>query len=132
MAFEWSIFHPSKNVPLLYDFVVLGENLSGAAFRMTFAATQGAAAVITLNAAAAGLQGVSAAYNSAYLHPVTGAAVGATTLKVQIDEATLKALTFPAAPTALKLAYDLLITPSGLPQRVHAYGTLTIAQGVGD
>ena len=134
MAFEHNILHPSRHVPWLYDFVKYGVDWGSAAFRMTFAAAQGGSAVITLSNAAAGLQGVSATYDAGASHPSTGAIVGATRIKVQIDEATLEGagIGFPAAPTALALSYDLLVTPTASPQQVHAFGTLTIKHGVGD
>ena len=132
MAFKWDILHPSKHVPLLYTFVLLGENLTGAAFKFCAAATQGGSALVTLNAAAAGSEGVSVAYDAAYVHPATGVAVGASTMTAQLNEVTIEALTFGAAPADLVLAYDFLITPSGGVQRVHAYGALTIQQGIGD
>lgn len=139
MAFELNLEHRSKHVPFggAYgdaDIVVIGKDWSAAAFVWAFAANDGAASIdITLNAAAAGSQGVSASYDAGYVHPNTGAVVGATTLRPQIDEATLEALTgWPTAPAAREFYHNLLITPSGEPQLVYCYGTLTVYQGVGD
>ncbi len=132
MAFEWNIVHPSKHVSLIYTFTKIGENWSAATFKLTVADTQGAAALITLNNVAAGSQGVSATYDAGYIHPTSGKVVGATSIIVQIDEATLEALTFPTAPAPKVMAYDLLVTPSGSHQRTHAWGALTVNPGVGD
>ena len=57
--------------------------------------------------------------------------VGASIITPQIDEATLEALTYTGAAD-LVLYHDLLVTPSGLPQRAELYGTFTITQGIGD
>lgn len=129
MAFEKSWIHRNKHTPWLGSFVLVGENVSAATFKMTFAAQQGGAALITLNNATAGTQGVSAAYDAGYVHPSTGAIVGATTITAQVDEATWEALTFPTAPSPLVLAYDLLF---GTPQQPVFYGTFTVYPGVGD
>lgn len=140
MAFELNIEHPSKHVPWAGasgngDIVRLGVDWSGASFKMTFAPSKGGTPIsaMTLVGASAASQGISAAYDAAYVHPTTGAVVGATTIRPQIDEATMEALTWPADVTApLVLYYDLLVTPSGQPQQVFCFGTFTIQPGVGD
>ncbi|PTR08671.1 MULTISPECIES: hypothetical protein [unclassified Novosphingobium] len=140
MAFELNIFHPSKRVPwggasANADLVLVGTDWSAAAFSMSFAATQGGTAIadIQLANAAAGSQGISASYDASYVHPETGAVVGATTIRPQIDEASLEALVWGSDPTAnLVLHYDLLVTPVGGVQQVFCYGTFTIQPGIGD
>lgn len=138
MAFTWNFVHPSRHVPFGgatgdADVVYGLKDWSGATFVMAFAATEGGSAAITLNNAAAGSEGVSASYDASYAHPETGVVIGATTIRAQINEATLEGLTYPSDPGApLILYYDLLVTPSGEPQRVLCKGTLSVYQGVGD
>jgi hypothetical protein len=137
MAFDFDISHPSKRVPFGGasgdgDFVYLGIDLSAAAFVMTFAPQVGSSAVITLTNQTAGTQGVSATYDANYVHPVSGAVVGATIVRPQINETTLEALTWGASDEPLILAYDMLVTPSGGVQYVWFKGTFTIYPGVGD
>ncbi|WP_333840466.1 hypothetical protein [Novosphingobium sp.] len=140
MAFELNIFHPSKHVPWggvsgAADFVRMGVNWEAASFKMSFAASQGATPIgeLSLTNASAGAQGISASYDAGYAHPETGAIVGATTIRPQIDEASLESLTWGSDPSApLVLHYDLLITPTGGPQQVFCFGTFTIMPGVGD
>lgn len=109
--------------------IILGEDLSGAAFAWKFALAEGNAALITLANAAAGSQGVSATYDAAYLHPTSGAIVGATIIVPQIDEATLEDAQFDGVGS---LFHTLYITPAGGKQYVERYGTLTLRDGVPD
>lgn len=139
MAFEHDIFIPTTHAPFGgvtgdFDFIKVGVNWSAAAFAMKIATAPDVAALVTLANAAAGSQGFSATYDAAYVHPETGAVVGATTIRGQIDEATLEAISWGATPvtTDLPLVYDLLVTPSGEPQRAWAYGAVTIRKGVSD
>lgn len=114
------------------DITLMGRNWSAASFVMTIAATEGGAALITLTNQSAGTQGLSATYDAGYVHPVSGEVVGATILRPQIDEATLEGLDYgtPAAAKAMK--YDLLVTPTGEPQRAVQYGDFVVELGVGD
>lgn len=138
MAFTLNLSHPSRRVPFGgavgdADIVYGLTDWSGATFVMTFAATEGGTAVITLNNATAGTQGVSATYDADYVHPDTGEVIGATTIRPLIAEATLEGLTYPTDPTSpLVLYYDLLVTPTGEQQRVICKGTLSVYQGVSD
>jgi hypothetical protein len=111
--------------------IIAGRDLSAAAFLWAFAPSEGAAAVISLEAAAAGVEGVKATYFASYAHPTSGALVpgGATEIVPQIDEATLEALTYSGA-APLALFHQLYITPSGGAQFVERFGSLTIRQGV--
>lgn len=136
MAGERNWVHRSKHVPWgggtgAGEIYKLGADWSGAAFVWAFSTTKNGSPAFTLNAAAAGVQGVSATYDASYIHPSSGEVVGATRIVPQIDEATLEALTYNGT-NDLVLYYDLLVTPTGEPQRVIAYGTLTIRQGIGD
>lgn len=136
MAFERNYVAYSKHAPWGGgvgdgEIVVYGVDWSAAAFAWAFGPAEGSAASFTLSAAAAGSQGVSATYDSTAQHPVSGAEVGATTLVPQIDEATLEGLTYSGADPLL-LRHDLLVTPSGEPQRPLCYGTFTINQGIAD
>lgn len=137
MAFTFSITHHSRRTPWGgasgdADIVALGQDLSAAAFVMTFAPQVGSAGVITLTNQTAGTQGISATYDAGYVHPNTGATVGATIVRPQIDEATFEALTWGATNEPLVLAYDMLVTPSGGVQYVWFKGEFTIYPGVGD
>jgi hypothetical protein len=141
MAFEDNIEHRSKRVPwggttTEADYVELGENWSGAAFTMQFAAAPGGAVIsaMTLNAASAGSQGINATYDPDYVDPETGAVVGATTIRPLIPETTLEGLSWGSTPTdqPLVLHYDLLVTPSGGQQLIYSYGTFTLYPGIGD
>lgn len=139
MAFELNLEHRSKHVPFggAYgdqDIIVIGQDWSAATFLWAFGANDGVASPdISLANASAGSQGVSATYDADYVHPITGAVVGATTIRPQIDEATFEALTgWPTAPAARTFYHNLLITPSGGAQLIYCYGTMTVYQGVGD
>lgn len=140
MAFELPIEHLSRHVTFGGssgdgDIELMGEDWSSAAFRMTFSASKGGSAIsgLTLSAATAGTQGISATYDAGYIHPDTGAIVGATTIRPQIDEASFEALSWGSDPAApLILYYDLLVTPAGQTQQVFCFGTFTIQPGVGD
>lgn len=138
MAFERNYVHRSKHAPWgggtgAGEIVVLGKDWSGAAFKWSFGPAVGSAADITLVNAAAGAQGVSATYDANYVHPDTGAIVGATTIVPQIDEATLEGLAWGGDPTAaLVKQHELLVTPAGEPQRPYAHGTFTLYAGIGD
>ena len=136
MAFERHFVHYSRRTPWLGGvsaprLLILGENWSAATAVMTLAAEQGGTALITLNTTAPGSQGVSIAWDATYERD--GVEVGASTITVQIDEATFEGLPWGADPAApLVLTYDLLVTPSGAAQRAFCWGTLTIYRGVGD
>lgn len=140
MAFELPIEHFSKHVQWGgatgdADIIELGVDLTGAAFAMNFATTKGGTPIpgIALSAASAGSQGISVTYDADYVHPETGAVIGASTIRPQIAETALEALTWGSDPSApLVLYYDLLITPSGAPQEVYCYGTFTLHPGIGD
>lgn len=141
MSFERNYYHRSRHTPFggstgEGQIIMLGQNWTGAAFVWSFSTTPNApagsaATGFTLNAATAGSQGVSVTYDANYVHPKTGAVVGASIITPQIDETTLEALTFTGTAD-LVLYHDLLVTPSGQPQRCLLNGTLTIAQGIGD
>jgi len=136
-----NIVHSSKHVQFggasgLQDWVELGVDWSAATFVMTLAEVQGGAAVVTLNNASAGTQGISASYDASYDYTDENGDAQtstATVIRPQIDEATFEALSgFPAAPDPYELVYQLLVTPTGEPQRVIYEGTFTINHGVGD
>ena len=109
--------------------IILGEDLSAGAFEWKFALAEGNAALIALANDAAGSEGVSATYDAAYLHPKSGAIVGATIIVPQIDEATLKNAQLDGVGS---LFHSLYITPSDGKQFVERYGSLILRQGVPD
>ena len=134
MAFELPItafrHAPWGGISGLADLVRLADDWSGATFQWVFADAAGGTAKITLANAAAGSQGVSATYAADYPHPTSGADVGATTIRPQIDEATLEGLTSPTTPSDdIVLYHTLYVTPSGSIKRVLCYGAFTIKQG---
>lgn len=134
MAFELPItafrHAPWGGASGLADLVRLAEDWSGAAYQWVFADAAGGEAKITLNTAAAGSQGVSATFDAAYPHPTSGAVVGATLMRPQIDETTLEGLTSPTTPSDdIVLYHTLYVTPSGSIKRVLCYGAFTIKQG---
>lgn len=140
MAAERNWIHRTKHAPWgagtgAGQVVILGQDLTGAAFVWAFATTANGtpsgSTGFTLTNAAPTVQGVSATYDAAYVDPETGAVVGATIINPHISEETLEALTFTGTGP-LTLYQDLLVTPSGLVQRPVVFGTLTIYQGVGD
>ena len=136
MAAERNWTHRSKRTPWIGGISVgpiikAGADWSDAAFVMTFAATPTGSALITLSNATAGSQGVSATFDPDFVHPKTGMIVGATEIVPHITEATLEGLTYDGT-NPKTLYFDLLVTPSGEPQRPVLYGTLTVHQGIGD
>jgi predicted nicotinamide N-methyase len=137
-AFNYPIYHYSRHVQWGgavgdADIILFGPDYSGATFVLTLASAPGAAAVATLNNAAAGTQGVSATFEDPFTHPTTGEVGSATIIRPQLDEATMEALTWGADPAApLELYYDLLMTPAGAPQRAICFGSFTLYPGIGD
>lgn len=137
---DWGITEiPTRHAPFGgatgdWDIDVLGVNWTGAAFLLAAGPAEGSASVFTLSTAAAGSEGVSATYDAAVVDPKSGQVVGATTIRPQINESTLEALTWAPTPTnqPLVLFWELLVTPPGEPQRQLCMGTLKIYPGVGD
>jgi hypothetical protein len=137
---NWGILEiPTRHAPFGgatgdWDIDVLGVNWSGAAFKLTAAASEGSAALFTLNAATAGSEGVSATYDAAMVDPISGAVAGGTTIRPQVDETTLEALSWGslALSEPLPLFWELLVTPPGEPQRQFCCGTIKLYAGVGD
>jgi len=140
MAFEMNFGRHSRHVQFGgFDsnqgkIIILGENWTGAAFKWSFStvtnAEAGTAATgFTLNAAAAGAQGVSVAWDAAYVHPRSGQIVGASIITPQIDKATLEALTFTGTAD-LVLNHEFLAAPTGKPRREVCNGTLPVKQGI--
>lgn len=117
-----------------WDFDVLGVDWSAATYIIVAAPNEGGTASFTLNNATAGLQGVSATYDSAKVDPITGMVVGGTTVRPQVDESTLEAISWGSTSTSLPLSlfWECLVTPSGAPQRQIATGTIKLYPGVAD
>ncbi|NOW44117.1 hypothetical protein FHW96_000244 [Novosphingobium sp. SG751A] len=116
------------------DIVVLGLDWSDATYAMQIRAAPGDTGdpLVSLANAAAGSQGISAAYDADYVHPITGATVGATTIRPQIDETTMEGLPVnpddPASP--IYLWWDMHVTAAGLPKAVFCQGKFTVDPGV--
>lgn len=132
MAFETNIsmfkHAPWGGATGVGDIVIWGTDWSGATFSWKFGSASDLAADITLANAAAGSEGVSATYG-AYTHPISGEEGFATIIRPQIDAATLEALTYSGVDD-LSLEHTFYVTPSGEPERVLTFGTVTIEQGV--
>lgn len=124
-----------KRTPFVIDIAIVGPNYTGAAFAMHIRNHAGdtGSPLITLSAATAGTQGVSAAYDPAYIYVRDGEEITApaSIVTIQVDEATLEALSLNN-PTgkAVALEYDLHITPSGDIKRVALFGSFAIYPGV--
>ncbi|MFC4255378.1 hypothetical protein GRI97_08065 [Altererythrobacter xixiisoli] len=113
------------------DIIWIGDDWSAAVFRMVIASDYGADPIITLTNQPEGQQGISAAYDPDMVHPTSGAIVGGTIIRPQIDKATLEALPDPTVESAnIALVHMLYATPPGRPQRVVRSGSFTIRQGV--
>jgi hypothetical protein len=137
MATELDITVPSKRVQWggasgEGDIVWMREDVSGATFKMEVRNEPGdtGSALLTLNSAAAGSEGISATYDAGYVHPETGEVVGATTIRLQINQATMEALATAADPSdAVEACYDIQKTVSGVTS-LWLYGSFTYAPGV--
>jgi hypothetical protein len=119
-----------RNTPFVDDIRFVGLDFTGATFALQVRLLPGTAgsALIGLTNQAAGSQGLSVVVT-------TEAAVSVSTLKIQIDEATIDTL-LPAssngqkAGTDVSLFYDLIITGGGLPKTRWLEGRFIIAEGV--
>lgn len=138
MAFTYDIYHYSRHVQWGgaigdADIIMFGPDYSGAAFVLSIADKAGGAALKTLVNQPAGNEGISATFEADFVHPVTGEQGTATIIRPQIDEATLEGLVWgPDTSQPLVLAYDLLMTPTGAPQRAVCFGTFTLYPGIAD
>jgi hypothetical protein len=87
--------------------------------------------LLSLATATAGSQGISVTYSPAYVYNDAGSTAPASLILIQIDEATLEALSLNNPTNSpLVLAYDLHVTPSVGAKRVELFGTFTIDPGV--
>jgi len=134
MAFELPIIAfrhaPWGGSSGLADLVRVGIDWSGATFQWAFSPKPGAEALIDLDNAAANSQGISATYDPAYADPTSGLAVGATTIRPLITEATLTGLADANPASAdIVLYHTLYVTPAGGTKRVQCFGNFTIMQG---
>ncbi len=114
----------------LADLVRLGDDWSQTAFTWALSSSPGGTNVLTLTAAPEGQQGISAAYEAQYVHPVTGDVVGATIIRPQIDQASFEAIADTAPHDAqIVLHHTLYAAPPGEPRRVLCFGNFTIKKG---
>ena len=125
-----------KHVPFVSENIqIIGPNITSANALMQIRVKQGdeGSALVTLNKAAQGLQGVSLTYNPAYTYQdASGNAVAttATTVLIQIDETTLEALSFNNPKNSpLTLSYDIHLTKSGDRKRLFCEGQFIIIPG---
>lgn len=122
-----------KRVPFVDSFVIIGYDWSDATFLLHVRHLPGdtGTPVIALTNAAEGSQGLCASFDDAYVHPVSGATVEATIVAVQIDEATLEALSLNLPPEQpLDLFYDVHATPTGEHKRILFGGPFSLRPGV--
>lgn len=117
------------------DIVIVGADYSAATYAMHIRPAPGHAGspLIALSNAAPASQGISASYDPAYVMPDGSGAVGATTVRIEIDESSIEALATAAKPeSAAVFYYDLHFTPavSGARKDVVAFGTFTVLPGV--
>lgn len=133
MAVELNIVAVSKRVPWVEDLAVEGPDYSAGTFKLELRQDPGdtGTALVTLNNAAAGVEGISATYNTAYADPETAQTFAATVFVFRINEATMEGLAI-ATPTRnpVILHYDLHITPVGGTKFVLCYGSFTYQPGV--
>jgi hypothetical protein len=125
---------PYGGVGMEKDFVHLGENLSGSTLRLQIRTAPGNRidALITLNAVGApNTPGLYHQWSAGYLHPVTGATVGASIVTPFIADTALEALPWPPErDQPIVLHYDYLVTPAGGIERVECFGKFTLYPGV--
>lgn len=123
----------NKRVPFDDDIVLLGVNYSAAAFAMEIRNEPGdqGAALVTLGTTAAPAQGISCAYNAGFVDPETGVVVGASLIRIRINEATLEGLPYDSDPAEPRTYYyDLHVTPSGGKKYVFCAGSFVVQPGV--
>lgn len=120
------------------DIVIWDANWAAGTFKWQIGDPSDLTIVKSLGNASAGSEGVSAVYDANYQHPTSGAQGPATIITPQIDEATLEGAAIAAlfdGINDLVLPYTFYLTPpvaTGLPERVHQFGTMTVKKGVAD
>lgn len=133
MAVELPIIVRSKRVPFIADIPAEGPDYSAGAFKMELRVNPGdtGAALVTLNTAAPGSEGISCSYDAAYPDPETGEIFAASIFLLQINEATMEGLA-ASTPTdkPIDLHYDIHVTPSGGVKFLLCFGTFTYHPGV--
>lgn len=117
------------------DIVIVGFDYSAATYVMHIRPAPGHAGspLIALNNAAPASQGISATYDPAYAMPDGSGTVGATIVRIEIDESSIESLATAAKPEdPAVFYYDLQFTPavSGARKDVVAFGTFTVLPGV--
>lgn len=133
MAAEIPITVMSKRVPFIGSLAIEGANLTTATFKMEVRNLPGdtGTALVTLNGASAGSEGISCTYDAAYADPETGETFAASVILIQINETTMEGLsTGTPVDEPVTLHYDIHCTPSGGLKFLAAYGTLTYYPGV--
>lgn len=133
MAAKIDIELVSKRVPWVDDIAVEGPDYSGATFKMEIRQRQGdgGPALVTLNTATAGSEGISCTYEPSYADPETGETFAASIVLIQINEATMEGLaTGTPTDSPVQLVYDIHVTPVSGPKFVLCYGKFTYWPGV--
>lgn len=118
------------------DMIWLREDVSAGTYKMEVRAAPGdtGSALLTLNSASAGSEGISTTYDASYVHPGPGDdegdVVGATTIRMQINETTMEGLAVASpADEPVEAYYDIHRTVSGV-KRLFAYGRFAYYPGV--
>jgi hypothetical protein len=109
---------------------LIADDWSDADFEWAFSVKPGMAPLITLESGPAGSQGIFAVHDPDYVHPRTGAVVGATEIIPLINEVTLEALPNPEPASAdIVLYHTLYATPADGLKVPVCFGSFTIKQG---
>lgn len=133
MAVNLPISIISKRVPWIAELPVEGPDYSTGTFKMEIRQKPGdtGAALVTLNGASAGSEGISCTYDAAYVDPETAETFAASIFKFQINETTMEGLaTGTPSEDPVELHYDVHVTPSGGTKFVLIYGSFTYWPGV--
>lgn len=121
-----------KRVPFVDDIAILGPDYTGAAFAMHIRNRNGdtGTPLVALVKETAGTQGISVTYDAAYVYNDAGDTSPASKILIQIDEATLEALSLNnPSDKPVELFYDLHLTDSPSPKRVELFGQFIINPG---
>ncbi|MXP42997.1 hypothetical protein [Allopontixanthobacter sediminis] len=122
-----------KRVPFDDTIPVTVLDYTGATPLMEIRAEPGdqGGALVSLGASSSGSEGIAITYEAGYLDPDTGDVVGASIVRIIINETTLEGLAYGADPSqSVTLYYDLHLAPSGGKKFILCAGAFIIMPGV--
>ena len=122
-----------KRVPFDDSFYDMREDYTGATATMEVRNEPGGQgpAIVTLGMSSNDGEGFAITFDPAYPDPDTGALDGASRVRLFINETTLEALEYNAAPEkSAVLHYDIHLDPAGGKKFVFAHGQFIISPGV--